>query len=217
MGSGWIIPVGFAAAVGVMGLAGYLMAKKRREELARVALRLGFSFTPADPSFVFNLGQGLSLFSHGHARRANNLMRQEESARRLYVFDYKYSTGSGKNRHTRSQTVFLVKRADFALPSFSLGPENILHGFVELLGMQDINFDSSPGFSKRYFLQGSDETAVRALFTGQSLSFFENHPGWNVEGQGDALLVYRPRKCVAPGDMPRFIEDCRAIESLFER
>src|SRR2546422_3151571 len=49
------------------------------------------------------------------------------------------------------------------LPTFMLTPEDLRAKLAVLFGGQDVDFDDSPEFSRRYRLRGTDEDAVRAL------------------------------------------------------
>jgi len=74
--------------------------KQRREDLRAVASRLGFEFWPeSQPQFVGRLAD-LQLFSHGHSRKAWNVMNGRAGDVKVLLFDYKYVTGGGKSSHT---------------------------------------------------------------------------------------------------------------------
>ena len=86
---------------------------------------------------------------------------------------------------------------ELRLPSFSLKPEGFLHRLVASLGLQDINFDTHPEFSRMYQLQGSDEESVRELFQPGVLEYFEQHKGLCVEGNWESA------DCLLSGQTPR--------------
>ena len=114
------------------------------------------------------------------------------------IFDYRYTTGSGKNSHTYRQTVVFFRSPDMDLPQFELKPQSFFHGIGKLFGYQDIDFQSHPKFSKAFVLRGTSETAVRKLFTADLLSFCETKPQVSIEGQGRDLVFYRSSKRVKP-------------------
>jgi hypothetical protein len=133
------------------------------------------------------------------------------------VFDYRYTVGSGKHQSTVSQTVVHLRSPRLALPSFVLAPENILHKVGGLFGYHDIDFDSSPEFSKKYLLRGSGrEERVRDAFTPSVRAYFEQRPPLSVEGDGDQVVVYRERRIVKPEDVRTFVEDALAIARQME-
>jgi len=77
---------------------------------------------------------------------------------------------------------------DAVLPQFTLTPEGWLSRLGQVFGMQDIDFEDAPEFSKAYRLKGPDETAIRTLFTPEIRQFFAVTPGQQVGGGGRFLL-----------------------------
>jgi hypothetical protein len=57
----------------------------------------------------------------------------------------------------------------------------------------DIDLAQRPGFSSTMFLYGNDDAAIRRLFTGPILDFFENNAHLCVFGRGDHLFFYQSR------------------------
>ncbi len=123
----------------------------------------------------------------------------------ISIFDYRYTTGSGKHSHTHQQTVAALYSDDLRIPEFTLRPEYMWDKLGSLIGMSDINFDSHPGFSGMFVLKSLNETAVRELFKPAVLEFFQNHPGLSVEAKQSALIIYRPGRRVAPADIKQFL------------
>jgi hypothetical protein len=81
--------------------------RERTEALRRVAMMAGLAFEPkADIDAVRSLGD-VQLFSRGHSRRVANLMTGRLDGQQLAVFDYWYTTGSGKSQRSSAQTVVL--------------------------------------------------------------------------------------------------------------
>ena len=116
------------------------------------------------------------LFSQGRSKRISNLIHGDTDEVALGIFDYRYTTGSGKNSHTYRQTVVCFRSPTSNLPQFALKPQSFLHAVGKLFGYQDIDFQSHPKFSKAFILRGTSETAVRKLFTADLLSFLETKP-----------------------------------------
>jgi hypothetical protein len=61
-------------------------------------------------------------------------------------------------------------------------------------------------------LRGSEEKAIRRLFTGPIVRFFAKRKGWSVEAGGDWLVVYRHRRRSRPSDLRRFLKDTEEIK-----
>ena len=73
-------------------------------------------------------------------------------------------------------------------------PENLGDKIVGWFRGNDIDFDTHPEFSKRFLLNGEDETAVRNLFTPQVMEYFEAKKTLSAEAIGQTLLIYRQGK-----------------------
>lgn len=168
----------------------HLAEKKRTEQVSKVANQLGLPFfEEGDPALLREL-DGFKLFSKGRARTITNMVHGEADGVDLGLFDYRYTIGGGKNSQTLRQSVVYIRAKDLQLPEFALGPENFLHRIGSMLGMQDIDFDEHPKFSRTFLLRGPDEAAVRTLFTPERIHYMEEHPTLSIEGQGDQLAVF---------------------------
>lgn len=207
----------FAACAAAFGFVLYFRLwyqRKRTEALERVAQEMRLSFTPEGDEVLMSALAGFHLFSRGHSKKLRNLMRGVIKDREVKVFDYSYTIGGGKERHTRRQTVACFE-VPSRLPAFSLQPERLWHKLEEWLGRKDIGFDSHPDFSKKYLLRGADEIAIRRLFNTRALEFFEGHPGICVEGDGNMLIFYRGASLVKPDAIRPFIDEGFAALGAF--
>lgn len=191
-------------------------SKKRTDALTAFAEFEHYTFTKnPDDTFLPSLSR-FHLFSKGYAKKGSNVLSKHSTERDLTIFDYRYTTGGGKNSHTWSQTVVLYQSNRLQLPSFTLRPENVFHKIGKSFGYKDIDFDTYPIFSKQYLLRGEDEMKVRKLFTERALSYFDEKKGFCVEGDGTQLLFYRSSKKVSPQNMPVFLETGLEVFNLFK-
>ena len=211
------------AVVAVLALVGGLivltqkMEQKRTEELMAVCQVLGLTFEPeGDVEVMKGLGD-LPLYAHGHSKRVRNVMTGRTSGRDVKLFDYKYTTGSGKNSHTWSQTVAVYPKVADGLPDLLLAPENIFHKIGAVFGYQDIDFDTSPEFSSHYLLRGPDEMAIRSVFSVDALHFFGMQRGWHVEVVGGTIGLYRSDKRCKPEEVRPFLDETQAVLRVLAR
>jgi hypothetical protein len=184
----------------------YLAEKRRAQALRQVADELGFDFSPTDQELVTRL-QSFHLFSQGRSKKLTNVLRGEANGLAVEIFDYRYTTGSGKSSKTWKQTVLCFRLDGPGLPAFSLRPHTFFHRIAEWFGAQNISFEEHPVFSKNYLLRGPDEAAVRNLFDERALTFYEERPGLSTEGGDDRLLFYHPDKRVAPEKVRGFLAE----------
>lgn len=202
-----LIIAGVVVFIGLLVWFSFWQDKKRTEALRQACLRLGFSFLPkGDPSFQAELA-AFPLFNQGHSRNLKNLIRGSGSDADIAVFDYRYTTGSGKNQRTRKQTVIRFRSAGLDLPAFTLSPENIMHKIGSMFGYQDIDFEHFPGFSKRYLLRGQDETRIRMVLNDRALRFFEQKHPVCVEGRADQFIFYRSSREIKTENLNPFIAE----------
>jgi hypothetical protein len=204
-------------ALAFVGLVVTLILTQRRAEHARTdalqqaSLALGLAFeAKGDLDQIRALGD-LSLYNEGRSRHVTTVMSGRTGDDEAKIFDYRYTTGGGKESHTWTQTVALYPGGGRGLPAFVLSPENVFHKFAALLGYQDIDFDSSPVFSSRYLLHGPDETAIRAAFTVEVRALLEQQLGWTVEVQAGSVGIYRAGKRAKAEEIATFIEESRAV------
>src|SRR5512135_1468017 len=96
--------------VAVLALVGGLIVysarkeRERTEQLAALAPAMGFTFEPAPDLEAMKASGALPLYEHGHSKKLANLLSGQAGERDVKLFDYRYTTGSGKNSHTWHQT-----------------------------------------------------------------------------------------------------------------
>jgi hypothetical protein len=207
----------------IIGLIVFLViyANKKEKErtlaLQSVASRLGWSFAPAAP---LNMIAGLDrfgLFSQGHSRQIKNFMYGEAKGIKAAVLDYIYVTGSGKHRHTHSQTVVYLEPANLSLPVFALRPENFMIKMLTAFGYQDIDFGQRPEFSSQYILRGQDEPAIRQTFNDRVLSFYESYPGTCTDAGGNQMLLFRAGQRFQPQEIEAYVGLALQLLNLLPR
>ena len=199
------------ALIGGIYVVSMQMEKARTDGLIAAAQAMGFTFEPqGDLELMRGFGD-LPLYGHGHAKKVKNVMTGKAGERDLKLFDYRYTTGGGKDSHTWTQTVALFPRGAQGLPDFVLAPENILHKIGKIFGYQDIDFDSSPDFSSHYLLRGPDEMAIRSAFGAEALMYFGQERGWHVEVAGGNVGIYRSDKRCKPEELRAFLEQASAV------
>jgi hypothetical protein len=202
------------ALAAVCIIASAIGDRRRRAALAEVAEQLGLSYVEDGSSLLAELS-GLPLFSRGRSKHISSLIHGDTDEVAMGIFDYRYTVGSGKNAHTYRQTVICFRSPDLDLPQFELKPQSFLHGIGKLFGYQDIDFESHPKFSKTVVLRGTQETAVRKLFTDPLLSFLETKPQIHIEGQGRNLIFYRSSKRVRPDQFKELMREGFEVYTQF--
>lgn len=191
--------------LGPLALITYL-EKRRREALERVARRLGMSFSAELPEGIRSrlLQAGFELFQRGGARRFyNSMFKRLNDGTEIAIFDYSCKAPRGRNYYF---SVFWAYCEDLRLPHFRLHPEvPLFHDVAKAFGMQDINFENHPKFSRRYLLRGEDEAKIRLRFHPSFLNFLEQHPPCCAEGFGPQLVIWQDDQMVLPEKMAEWL------------
>lgn len=212
---GFMVFAGFILIFGLLIVLSLVQARKRREAWQQAARKMKFQFLEADNAEDrFGL---FKIFNLGRNRTSYNVLVGKNDSDEVRMFDYSYRTGSGKNSHTYTQTLCIIKSSDLSLPHFFIRRENAIFDFLgKLFGGQDINFDEDPTFSKTFVLQGESETAVRQLFDSRIRRLFLQFGGQNmqVEARGDTIL-FNPGELIDPVSAPSLIMKAINVKKTF--
>ncbi len=168
------------------------LEKKRTEGLSKLAEEMGLSFFPLGNGDLQSRLSSFELFNQGRGRQLTNLITGETEEVRISIFDYRYTTGSGKQQSTHKQTIAALESNKLSVPPFSLRPENFFDKVGSLLGFKDIDFEDHPVFSAMFVVKGPDQVAIKAFFDPSLLDFFAQRPNIMVEGNSGRLVYYRP-------------------------
>jgi hypothetical protein len=190
--------------------------KQRTEALRDAARDLGFEFLGDSDDGLSAVFSSFELANRGHGRKFRNVMRRDADGKTVYLCDFQYTTGSGKNSSTHHQTVAIIQSSDMRLPSFSMYPENMMHRLGQMLGMQDIDFDDAPVFSRQFVLRGADEAAIRDYFAPETLERLPALGAISVAGEGDRLVVWFGNTRVKPENIRTFFETTFKTHVLLE-
>ncbi len=207
---GWIILlfiVLFATAI----VVSIVLDRKRTNAIKQLANTMGFDYREQPQTYLPNTIWQFDLFNKGRRRRLQNLIQGTQSNATVSIGEYRYTTGSHKNRHTHSQTVVVIESDQLNLPSFLLTPENVFHKIGNMFGYKDIDFDSHPEFSHQYLLRGSDEASVRDLFHEGVLNVYQRRKGISTEGFGPVLIYYKKGRRLNPNDWQEMLN--KAMEA----
>ena len=179
----------FAVIATVAIVLGILHAQKRRKEMQALAHKWGLAFYPTDPWDLPTWYSRLDLFNHGGSRRASNVMSGEVDGRTVVAFDYRYTTGSGKNRHTHHhQAVVFLLPIDG--PAVRMRPENVLDRMASWVGWDDIDFESDE-FSRRYHVGSEDRRFAYDIFHARLIDYLLRcGTAPHMEINGVFLLLY---------------------------
>jgi hypothetical protein len=187
--------------------------KKRTEALKSLADSIGFTFNPSPSSDEYPMVD-FKLFDIGHSKRFRNGMKQEKNGVKISMFEYYYTTGSGKNSTTYRLTVTLFSTPQLKLPQFILKPEGFFQKIGELFGAKDIDFEDSPVFSKKYQLKSALEEETRKVFHKEIRDFLSDKMNYTIEGNGANLLIHTGKR-IDTALIPEVLQERASLFQLF--
>ena len=185
----WLILVAFIVIAIVAAVASHFAAQKRRKGLEEFARRMGLHFQPDvsdDFPYLFE-ALGLTPFGQGRSRRAYNLLHGQRGAVEWLLFDYQYTTGSGKNKRTVRYGV-VAARVPFDFPRTVIRPEGIFDKVAAMAGFDDINFESE-AFSRRYHVSGGNRKFAYDLVHPQMMEYLLSLPAMHWQLAPGVVMI----------------------------
>ena len=139
--------IGGIAALVIGGIAySYYANKKRRESMQQHAEEMGLTFVLEGDANLLSRLSAFKLFNQGRGRKMKNLIQGDSGEVSIAIFDYQYTTGSGKNSHTHNQSIVSLQSSQLVCPDFTMRPEGMFDKIGSALGFQDIDFEQHPLF-----------------------------------------------------------------------
>jgi hypothetical protein len=118
--------------------------------------------------------EGFEPFGLGYGMRTKNLLVGTKDGTDWYIFDYYYTTGSGKSTQRHHYSI-MAARVPFSFPKLTLKPENFFTKVGEHLGMQDLHFESNE-FNERYYIQCDQDKVAYDILCPQVIDYMMQQP-----------------------------------------
>ncbi|MGC9530546.1 MAG: hypothetical protein ACP5G2_08090 [Candidatus Bipolaricaulaceae bacterium] len=182
--------VGLAVA-GLLAVAAWRNAR-RRKELRSWAARRGLTFSPGRQADFDKSYPAFGCLRRGYSRRAYNIAEGDWNGRRLTAFDYRYVTGSGKNRQTHRFSAVIL-RGEVPLKPLRIRPENALDRLTEFLGLDDIDFESAQ-FSRQFHVRSPDKRWAYDVLHQRTMEFLLSVPPFSIQMNDRQVIVWRDRR-----------------------
>ena len=213
----WTMWLGFLGLIVLMLYAKSREAKKRRAALEQFGMETGFMFSEKpDDELAAHLAEiHFNAAQLEYAPYFSNVLRGSVGGGDAVIADR--TVGSGKNRSVTTVVAFNLKTP---LPAFMVCPENVFWRLAEKVGYSDLRIDGAPDFSKRFFLHGKDEAAVRSLFKPEVTQAFEQldtKAHFYVSASGPWLAVYRPGRLIPVQQLHDFLQPAESLATAFRR
>ncbi len=213
----WVF-IGFTLVFATIVVAGFWLERRRAEALRAEGIKLGLTL---ETSRNRDLGQQLRYLdrlNQGRGHVAFNVLRGTVSGESILACDFQYTTGSsnskGSSKRTHCYRVYSLTLAR-EVPELIISPEGVFSKFAQVLGYDDIDFESAE-FSRRFCVRSPDKRFAYDFCDPRMIEFLLSRPGLFVEVEGSRLATIhegsmRPERLVSElGDL---IEIRRRIPS----
>jgi len=178
--------------VGSLAYYSWWQKKKRRETLGALALKHGLTFSPGKDHHAIRQFEFVDPIRKGKNRYLYNRVSGEMDGRKLETFDFHYeksSTDSKGNRRTSHYhgSCFLLMLPG-AFPELRIYREGIFQKFAQVLGFEDIDFESAE-FSKRYNVKSKDKKFAYDFCNARMINYLLDEEDLNIEVEGAWLVL----------------------------
>lgn len=150
------------AVVAVLSAAlGLWVQHKRRKALEALAQRLGLQYERRSTEDLAKRYRSLEACSEGSYPHAVNVLRGVYKGHEIRCFEYRATIKQGKHdrRITRGVAVAALPAR---FPQVKIVPEHIGHRLAEVVGAEDIDFESDE-FSRKFWVRSDDRRFAYGL------------------------------------------------------
>lgn len=146
----------------------------------------------------------------GKIQYEENVLSKYTELGKIEVSDITLTEGALQAQSDTQITVIQVSETSINIPDFALEPEGLWSKFSELVNGKDIDFNAFPEFSKKYYLRGDHEEAIRKFFNESVIHFLEVQEEMHIECHKHKLLFYKKRDVLNPSEIKHaiaYVED----------
>ncbi|NNK86939.1 MAG: SulP family inorganic anion transporter [Flavobacteriaceae bacterium] len=131
------------------------------------------------------------------------------------IFDIEFSEGEFIAKEIIRSTMMHI-RLDSEIPEFTIDREGLLERFYSIAGYRDIPFENHPDFSRRFYLLGDDEQAIKAFFDTELIHFFESNRYFHVESNGKALLLFSKERLASLKEIKALLDFGHRLKQVIQ-
>lgn len=138
---------------------------------------------------------GQKIFQRGHSRGATLVLEGENAGRPTVCLDYRFVTGSGKNRTTHRRAMVIVETGFPVIP-LQIRREHAFDKVGEFLGQDDIDFESAE-FSRTFHVSSADRKWAYDVIHTRAMEYLLQAPAFTVAFGFGEVAVYKAGKLQA--------------------
>jgi hypothetical protein len=210
-----VIVIAGAIAVALIKAA---WERRRREAFRSMAKSLGLTYVSRDP-LVSRYYDFIDKLRQGENRYAFNILKGTYKEREVCAFDYHYETHSYDSKGHRTthdyylSVVLLVQEGFF--PELRIYPEGLLSKLGQMIGFDDIDFESAE-FSRKFTVRSPDRKFAYDICHPRMMEYLLRDPKLCLEIEGQVIATTFDQR-LNPEDVPRRLEQLFDIHSLFPK
>jgi hypothetical protein len=183
----------FIVLVVIFGIYAWRQEVKRREALRAWCLTHGWKLSSHSVEGWHVDYSGIRVFSRGHSRSGDNIITGHFRGRPVTLLDYKYTTGSGKNRQVHNYGLTIMG-SDFPTIPLQIRREHFFDKVGEFLGGGDIDFESAE-FSRKFHVKSADRKWAYDVIHTRTMDYLLTAPDFMVEFGFGEIVILRKGKC----------------------
>lgn len=202
----------------------YQQQLRRRQELAALADRLGWSFDPDhDAGHDDRFGQ-FAAFQRGHSRYAYNTLCGNltvgDGVWPAQMGDYHYKVTSSNGKSTTTHTYvfsYLIIHVPYVVtPSLSIRREGLFDKLAGAFGFDDIDFESEE-FSRRFHVKSDNKRFAYDVLHPRMMEFMLSSDPPGIEIEAGACCVMDGGATWSPEEFHRRFEWAKEFFGLWPR
>ncbi|MBL8813721.1 MAG: hypothetical protein JNM43_26375 [Planctomycetaceae bacterium] len=207
--------LGIASVIAVIIVLAIYFERRRTAQMVEYGTALGFTVQQVMPGELDGFSGSTQVMNTGRGRKAHNILRREVAPLDVVLCDYRYIVGSGKHSRTIHQTLAIFRSPRLQTPDFVISPEGFFSRVGAMLGWQDIDFDDSPEFSRKFVLKGSNEEAIRGFLTPERRDLLTTMDRLCLEAFPGCFYFWFDGKRTPPDKLQGFFEKAFSVYSAF--
>jgi hypothetical protein len=189
--AGFIITIAIVVVAAVIAIQMFA-ASRRRKELAAYARQKGLSFCAEKDRAMKDRYAEFKCLRRGHGQYAVNVMAGELQGLPVNAFDYRYVTGSGKNRRVHRFSA-LIAKSPVSLKPLLIRREHAFDKLTEFFGLDDIDFESAE-FSRRFFVKSPDKRWAYDVIHQRMMEYLLAAPEYSIQFDSESVIAWRSRR-----------------------
>ena len=131
----------------------------------------------------------------------------------ICLFDIEFSEGEFIAKEVIHATMLHINLKN-NIPEFTLDREGFLEKMYAFAGFKDIPFEDHADFSKRFYLLGDNEKAIRDFFNNDLIHFFESNPYYHVESNGKAILIFAKERLASIKEIKALLDFGKRLKDV---